>query len=308
MTSATENQGVNRKRILKNSAQEKRNVLITGCSSGIGFALAQAFIQNGDRVIATARKPAAIESLRKAGCDTQALDVNDAASRKQLADYLAQRNEPVDILINNAGISAMGPMVEIPEHKLRQQFETNVIAPVLLTQALLPLLRNSRQPLIINVGSISGVLTTPFAGAYCASKAALHSISDAMRMELAPFGIDVITVQPGAIKSNFGQAAEQGVKDWLTEDSLYHSIRDGILSRATASQEKATPAGEFAGELIAGVNAVMKAKATGAGVSGATLNIGRGSRFYPLLARWLPEQAKSRLLQRRFGLHRLVQQ
>lgn len=286
-------------------ASGKRNVLITGCSSGIGFALAKAFLQNGDRVIATARKPAAIESLRQEGCDTQALDVNDAASREQLAAYLARNNEPVDILINNAGISAMGPMVEIPEHKLRQQFETNVIAPVMLTQALLPLLRQSRLPLIINIGSVSGVLTTPFAGAYCASKAALHSISDAMRMELAPFGIDVITVQPGAIKSNFGQAAEQGVKDWLTEDSLYHSIRDGILSRATASQKKATPASEFARELVQGVNVVLKAKTSGARVSGTTLNIGRGSRFYPLLARWLPEPAKSRVLQRRFGLNRL---
>lgn len=290
-----------------NSKFAKRNVLITGCSSGIGFALAQAFLHNGDRVIATARKLTSIESLRQAGCDTQVLDVNDADSRKQLSDYLVRKNQPIDILINNAGISAMGPMVEIPEQRLRQQFETNVIAPVLLVQVLLPLLRQARHPLIICIGSISGVLTTPFAGAYCASKAALHSISEAMRMELAPFGIDVLTVQPGAIKSNFGQAAEQGVKDWLTDASLYHAIQQGIISRATASQEKATPASEFAGQLVRRVDEALKLKVSGAQARRSTLNIGRGSRLYPILARWLPEPVRSRLLQRRFGLNRLSQ-
>ena len=227
-----------------------RTVLITGCSSGIGLALAQAFLKNGDHVIATARKVATMEVLRKAGCEVLPLDVTDAQSRTDLLAALEQQHDHIDLFINNAGISAMGPIVEIPEDTLQSQFATNVIAPVMMVQVLLPLLRAAKKPVIVNVGSISGVLTTPFAGAYCASKAALHSLSQAMLMELAPFGIEVITVQPGAIKSNFGQSAEQGVKAWLTESSLYHGIKDGILARAGASQQNATPAKQFAETLI----------------------------------------------------------
>ena len=272
-----------------------RTVLITGCSTGIGRALAEAFNQQGDTVIATARRPETLEALAKAGCETEALDVNSDASMQALLDSIRSRHQHIDVLINNAGISAMGPMAEIPADKLRGQFETNVIAPVLLTQKLLPLLRASSQGVIINIGSVSGILTTPFAGAYCASKAALHCISDAMRMELAPFGIRVVTVQPGGIQSNFGDAAAASVNDWLSEDSLYAPIRDGIMARAGASQVDATPAGEFAAELVKNLNS---SKAN-------TWNIGHGSRLMPFLARWMPEAQLSRTLSRRFGLLRL---
>ncbi len=270
----------------------QRVVLITGCSSGIGRALAAAFNQQGDTVIATARRPETLQALAEAGCETEALDVNSDASMQALLDSIGSRHQHIDVLINNAGISAMGPMAEIPADKLRGQFETNVIAPVLLTQKLLPLLRKSSQGVIINIGSVSGILTTPFAGAYCASKAALHCISDAMRMELAPFGIRVVTVQPGGIQSNFGDAAAAGVNDWLSDDSLYAPIRDGIMARAGASQVDATPAEEFAAELVKNLNS---SKAN-------TWNIGHGSRLFPLLARWIPEARLSRMLSRRFGL------
>lgn len=273
----------------------KKIVLITGCSSGIGHALAKAFLANGDTVIATARRVSSLDSLRAAGCEVEPLDVTSEESRNELIASIAKKHPTIDVLINNAGISAMGPMVEIPEDKLKQQFDTNVIAPVMLVQAALPLLRKSGNPKILNVGSISAVLTTPFAGAYCASKAALHSISEAMRLELEPLNIEVITVQPGAIRSNFGEAAAQGVRDWLSEKSLYHSIEDGILARANASQKNATPAEQFAKELVERIDAK----------EGSIVSIGKGSRLYPIIARWLPEQRRTRLLQRRFGLNKL---
>ena len=269
-----------------------RNVLITGCSSGIGRALAVAFRLNGDNVIATARQRATLDELQAAGCEVEALDVNSEPSIQALLDNISRRHQHIDVLINNAGISAMGPLAEIPADKLRGQFETNVIAPVLLTQKLLPLLRTSEQGVIINMGSVSGVLTTPLAGAYCASKAALHSISDAMRMELAPFGIRVVTVQPGGIKSNFGDAAAASVNDWLSDDSLYAPIRDGIMARAGASQIDATPAEDFAAELVSNLNSK----------SNNTWNIGHGSKLMPFIARWLPESRLSRTLSKRFGL------
>ncbi len=273
----------------------KRNVLITGCSSGIGQALAQRFAKQGDAVIATARKPESMANLAALGCRTLALDVNDAQSRQQLADQLS--GQTIDILVHNAGISAMGPLLELPEDKLRGQFETNVIAPVLLTRALFPLMRGSSAPLIVNIGSVSGILTTPFAGAYCASKAALHAISDAMRMELAPFGFQVTTVQPGAIQSNFGAAATANVTAWLDDNSLYAAIRDGILARAGASQVNATPAEDFADELVRQLSAGRAPRET---------RIGHGSRTFPALKRWLPGARLDRVLSGKFGLDKLT--
>lgn len=273
----------------------KRNVLITGCSSGIGQALAQRFAKQGDAVIATARKPESMANLAALGCRTLALDVNDAQSRQQLADQLS--GQTIDILVHNAGISAMGPLLELPEDKLRGQFETNVIAPVLLTRALFPLMRGSSAPLIVNIGSVSGILTTPFAGAYCASKAALHAISDAMRMELAPFGFQVTTVQPGAIQSNFGAAATANVTAWLDDNSLYAAIRDGILARAGASQVNATPAEDFADELVCQLSAGRAPRET---------RIGHGSRTFPALKRWLPGARLDRVLSGKFGLDKLT--
>ncbi|MGJ8669515.1 MAG: SDR family oxidoreductase [Oceanococcus sp.] len=271
-----------------------RNVLITGCSSGIGRALAQAFASHGDHVIATARRAESLNDLKALGCECLALDVNDETSRAALALALAAAgHKKIDILINNAGISAMGPMLEIPADKLRAQFETNVISPVLISQLLLPLLRASTGGIIVNIGSVSGILTTPFAGAYCASKAALHSISDAMRMELTPFGIQVVTVQPGAIQSNFGDAAAASINDWLSEDSLYAPIRDGIMARAGASQVNATPASEFAATLLAGLQ----------GPTPSSLQkIGYGSHSLPLLQRCLPRKLLQKVLNKKFRL------
>ncbi len=271
-----------------------RNVLITGCSSGIGHALALRFASQGDQVVATARRPESMRALAEAGCRTLALDVNDAASRAQLVADLGDM--VLDVVVHNAGISAMGPLLELPEEQLRGQFETNVIAPVLLTRDVFPLMRRSASPLIVNIGSVSGILTTPFAGAYCASKAALHAISEAMRMELAPFGFHVTTVQPGGIQSNFGAAATSKVKAWLGEQSLYAGIRDGILARAGASQVDATPAEQFADELVRQLSNGKPPRET---------RIGHGSRTFPALKRWLPGARLDRVLSARFGLDKL---
>lgn len=273
----------------------KQIVLITGCSSGIGYALAEAFNKEGYTVVATARRVEALRALEALGCHIESLDVTCGVSRKALVGRLREKYGHIDVLINNAGISAMGPIVEMPEAKLLQQFDTNVFAPVLLVQAALPLLRLGKQPVIMNVGSISGVLTTPFAGAYCASKAALHSLSEAMRLELAPLGIHVLTLKPGAIQSNFGNAATDGVADWLNDDSLYASIKSGIMARANASQQHATPAAEFAQTVIESLKATSK----------SSLHIGKGSELYPFIARWVPERLRDLLLTKRFGLHKM---
>ena len=268
-------------------------VLITGCSSGIGRALADAFKGAGYRVFAAARKGADLERLAAADFTAVKLDVNDAADIARASERIRAEAGRLDVLINNAGYGAMGPLLDGGAEGMRQQFETNVFSLVELTRACFPLLRASRG-LVVNIGSISSVLVTPFAGTYCASKAAVHALSDALRMELAPFAIDVMEVQPGAIASSFGSNASQAAEQLLNESSPWWPLRDGIRARANASQDKPTPASEFAADLLA---AVQRSKRP------ALLRLGNGCHSLPLLAFLLPRTLLQAVLKKRFGLN-----
>lgn len=268
-------------------------VLITGCSTGIGRALALAFHARGCTVYASARKPEALAALAKQGIRTLALDVDSASSIAAAIGQIRSEMGRLDVLVNNAGFAAMGPLTELPLARLRQQYETNVVAPIALVQAARPLMQRGAR--VVNIGSVVGVLATPFAGAYCSSKSALHALSDALRMELAPFGIRVITVQPGGIESDFGKHASSGL-DWLSADSRYAPIRAGIEARANASQEKPTPASDFAEQMVAAVMAENPA---------SLIRIGHGSFMLPFLKRWIPERLLDRVLSKRFRLDQL---
>ena len=271
-------------------------VLITGCSSGIGRALAQEFHRRGRLVYATARRVETLDDLQARGIRTAPLDVTDEASISGTMARLQEDGATVDVLVNNAGYGAMGPLAELPIDELRQQFETNLFAVAAMIQAVLPGMLRRRSGRIVNIGSVSGVLVTPFAGPYCASKAAVHALSDSLRMELAPFGIRVIEVQPGAIQSEFGSTAHAGVERRREQVSLYAPVADAIAARSQASQERATPTEALARKL---------ADAALAQNPRPLVRIGRGSRLFPLLERWLPTGVLDRVLSRRFGLDRL---
>lgn len=266
--------------------------LITGCSSGIGRALAETMRDAGYQVWACARKPADLASLQAAGLRALALDVNDAQAIARALAELHQEAGRLDVLVNNAGYGAMGPLLDAGAAGMRQQFETNVFSLVELTRACFALLRAS-QGLVVNIGSVSGVLVTPFAGAYCASKAAVTALSDALRMELAPFAIDVMEVQPGAIASRFGNTASQQASEVLREDSPWWPLREAVQARANASQQNATPAEAFARQLLAAIQRKNRP---------LRVRIGKGSRALPLLAALLPKRLLMRVLQRRFAL------
>ena len=268
------------------------SVLITGCSSGIGRALADAFKAGGYAVWATARKASDLAELQQAGFHAVALDVNDGEALQQLAERLGEEIGGLDVLINNAGYGAMGPLLDGGVDAMRQQFETNVFAIVGVTRAFFPLLRRSRG-LVVNIGSVSAILVTPFAGAYCASKAAVHALSDALRMELAPFAIELMEVQPGAIASSFGASASQQAEALIREDSPWWPLREGIRARARASQDNPTPASDFAAHLFAAVQRDKRPR---------LLRLGNGSRALPLLAALLPRALLQRVLSKRFGL------
>lgn len=270
-------------------------ILITGCSSGIGAALAREFHHRGHVVYATARRPDSLQTLAQAGLRVLALDVNDDASIGAAIAVVQQEQGRLDMLVNNAGFSQVGAVVDLQREDLRRQYETNVIAPVAVSRAALPLLRAAAEagaaPVIANVGSIVGLFTTPFAGAYCSSKAALHALSDALRMELAPLGIRVVTVQPGGVTSSFGNHAEEAIR--LPEGSLYQSAAPSIRARAQAGQVNATPADVF---VVPVVDALLK-KTPPVRVRG-----GKGSTVLPLLKLLLPTRRFDAILSRRFGL------
>jgi len=270
-----------------------KTLLITGCSSGIGRALALEFQARGHRVWATARKPETLAELEARGIVAAALDVNDAASIAALAGRLQAEGVVPDVLVNNAGYGAMGPLAEMPAEELRRQFDTNVLSLMALTQALLPPMMRRRSGMVVNIGSVSGLLVTPFSGAYCATKAAVHALSDALRMELAPFGIRVMTVQPGAIRSQFGATATAGAGERAAGSSAYAAVADAIMARAGASQQHSTSAEDFS-RLLA--DAVLSPRPP------ALVRIGNGSRAMPALQRWIPTGLMDRVLRRKFRL------
>jgi NAD(P)-dependent dehydrogenase (short-subunit alcohol dehydrogenase family) len=266
--------------------------LITGCSSGIGRALADVFKAAGFEVWATARKPQDVAALSAAGFTAVQLDVNDDVALATLAERINAQHGGLDLLINNAGYGAMGPLLDGGVPAMQRQFETNVFAIVGVTRALFPVLRRAKG-LVVNIGSVSGILVTPFAGAYCASKAAVHALSDALRMELAPFGVRVMEVQPGAIASDFAKNAGHEAEQLISEQSPWFPLRDGIRARAKASQDNPTPASEFAAGLL---------KAVQQGKPPRLVRLGNGSRALPLLAGLLPKGLLESGLMKRFGL------
>ncbi|AMY07387.1 Serine 3-dehydrogenase [Luteitalea pratensis] len=184
-----------------------RIVLITGCSSGIGQATAHRLAAAGWRVYATARRVETLQPLKAVGCRTLALDVGEEASMQAAIETITNEAGGIGALVNNAGYSQSGPIELVGPGLVRRQFETNVFGPLRLTQLVLPGMRARRQGRIVNIGSMGGRLTFPGGGVYHATKYALEALSDALRFEVAGFGIRVVLVQPGLIRSSFTTAA-----------------------------------------------------------------------------------------------------
>ncbi len=203
------------------------------------------------------------------------------------------------MLVNNAGFSQVGAVVDLSRDDLRRQYETNVIAPVAVTSLAMPLLRaavtvNGSASVAI-VGSIVGLLTTPFAAAYCSSKAAVHSLTDALRMELKPFGIRVISIQPGGVRSSFGEHAEEAIR--LPPGSIYGPVERGIRARAQAGQQGATPADEF---VVPVVESLLRDPPP------RVIRGGTNSVRLPLLKKLLPAAMFDAKLSKIFGLDALA--
>ena len=176
-----------------------KTVLITGGSSGIGKSIGEYLTAKGFEVFGTSRSP---EKYPHSIFPILKLDVTDPDSIKSCVTELLKKTKTIDVLINNAGVGITGPLEEIPLKEMRANFETNFFGPIGMINSVLPTMRSQQSGLIINITSIAGYMGLPFRGIYSASKGALELITEAYRMELKPFGINMTNVAPGDFATN----------------------------------------------------------------------------------------------------------
>ncbi len=223
----------------------RRVVLITGCSTGIGRACAEAFVAAGFLTVATARRIDTLSDLASRGAEVDTLDVTSDEDRRRVVSAILERHGRLDVLVNNAGYPEYGPFEEVGIERWRAQFETNVFGLVALSQLASVAMRAQGSGRIINISSMGGVITIPLGSAYHASKWAVEALSDVARFELAPFGVKVIVVQPGIVLSNFEEPAQQGLaldadSPWAGLAARFSGMLAGTYQKKTVG--KATPA------------------------------------------------------------------
>src|SRR5262245_51838962 len=216
---------------------KSKSVLITGCSTGIGRATAERLADDGWNVFATARKADAIEDLRKRGCTTLALDVTDEKSmRNGVEEVESKGGGSIGVLVNNAGYSQSGAIETVPMESVRRQFETNVFGLMRMCQLVLPAMRSAGEGRIVNLSSMGGKLVFPGGGVYHATKHAVEALSDALRFEVKGFGIEVVVIEPGLIKTQFGEAAV-GSMDDVAKDGPYGKFNIAVAETTANAYE-----------------------------------------------------------------------
>ncbi len=199
-------------------------VLITGCSSGIGAATAARLAKAGMTVYASARRSSTLAGLAELGCHTLDLDVTDDASMTAAVETVERAHGRVGALVNNAGYAEYGAVEDVPPERVRAQFETNVFGVTRLCQLVLPGMRAAGTGRIVNMSSMGGRLVFPLGGLYHGTKFAVEAISDALRFEVAPFGIAVIVVEPGLTRTGFGSTASRTLGASTPPSSPYHGL------------------------------------------------------------------------------------
>ncbi len=223
-------------------------VLITGCSSGFGLLAALQFARKGDQVYATMRNPAKAGELEKAkneeklAIEVFQLDVTDEASVTSAVRQVIDAAGRIDVLVNNAGIGAHGPVEETDDDEAKEIFETNFFGALRTIRAVLPQMRDQKSGTIVNVSSLAGRVSPPFDGIYSASKFALEAATEALHYEVHPFGIRVALVEPGGFETNIGNTRR--VPRRYTEGSPYAEYDqrfEQALSRLPTQGERADP-------------------------------------------------------------------
>jgi len=228
--------------------------VVTGSSSGIGFETSLLLAKNGFFTYATMRnldksnKIIDLKLKEKLPLEVLELDVTDDKSVKEAIEMIANEQGTVNVLVNNAGYALVGPLEELSIQEFKEQFETNVFGAIRVTQAVLPIMRKQRHGTIVNISSIAGRIGFPLTSAYVSSKFALEGLSESMAYEIDQFGITVILIEPGVIKTNFDHNLKLGKKVSTTNDrnSPYADITEKRIAGFKPRFENGLPAIEVA--------------------------------------------------------------
>jgi NAD(P)-dependent dehydrogenase (short-subunit alcohol dehydrogenase family) len=278
---------------------DKKVVLVTGCAiGGIGYEYCKAFAEKNCRVIASdisTRMKDMSDLESDDNIETFELDVSSHQSATSVVDAIISKHGRIDILINNAGIGSTGPLAELPLDTIRKTWEINTLGQLRMVQQVVPHMAMKKSGTIVNVGSVVGNISTPWAGSYCASKSGVHAMTNSLRLELKPFGINVVLVLPGSVRSNLGKANLEKLSDY--DWKLYKDFKEVIAERARASQgEKATDGRVFARHVV---NKVLSTKPP------KQIVFGHMTGLFALLS-WSPLWVRDMFFSSRFGLKRKV--
>lgn len=231
-----------------NSDRNKKKVaIVTGSSSGIGFETSLLLARNGFYTYVTMRnidKSKAITNLKqteKLSLEVLQLDVTSDESVKEATQKITNEQERIDVLVNNAGYALVGPFEELSIEEFKEQFETNVFGVIRVTQAVLPIMRNQNCGTIVNISSIAGKIGFPLTSAYVSSKFALEGVSESMAYEIEQFGIKVILIEPGVIKTNFDNNLKIGKRVHNNQNSSYAEMTQKRITGFKSRFENGSP-------------------------------------------------------------------
>lgn len=276
-----------------------KTVLVTGASSGIGAATAVRLVEDGYTVYAAARRLDRMRSLEELGARVLQMDVTSEEDVRMVMDRIKAEQGGIDVLVNNAGFALYGAVEEIAMDDARYQFEVNLFGLARLTQLALPSMRERRQGTVVNVSSMGGKIWTPFGAWYHATKHALEGWSDCLRYEVAPFGIDVVVIEPGGVRTEFGDVAfgpavERSADGAYGEQILPMMERfRGMMERSEGSSR---PMGSPPSVIASTISRALKA-----GRPKTRYVTGYGARMFLFLRRWTSDRIYDRIMRRFAG-------
>lgn len=282
----------------------QQTVLITGATDGLGRAAALLLAEKGYRVFAAGRSPekrAELDRLaasKKLPLESLQLDVCDDASVNRAVQEVLQKAGRLDVLINNAGVGLMAVAEELKLEDLRRLYETNIFGLLRVTQAVLPHMRERKSGRILMLSSVAGILTPPTYGAYSSSKHAVEALSNALRLELYPFNVDVILIEPGYIMTNFQQTAKDFAESYIQDStaSPYAKIYEGAIAGATSSRRESKTTPEDCARVI--LHAIES------GHPKARYTVTPLAKWAAFGRRVLPDTLMDSFLRRKFGIER----